>query len=100
MIEEIQAIKKELIDLKNQRDDFGLATELIKDKKKEATRLFWIWIITFLSLIGLGIFTLSKLEDMQRIENTEEVEQTNEGGGDNNYTRAGGDVNGKTEDKD
>ena len=98
MIEDIQIIKKEIQELKNQRDDFGLATELIKDKKKEATRMFWIWIITFTALIGLAIFTISKLEEMQKIETTSEVEQTNEGGGDNNYTQAGGDINGNSKD--
>lgn len=91
MIEDIQIIKKEIQDLKNQRDDFGLATELIKDKKKEATRMFWIWIITFLTLIGLAIYTISKLEEMQKIETTQEITDVDTISG----NVANGDINGE-----
>ena len=91
MIEDIQIIKKEIQELKNQRDDVGLATELIKDKKKEATRMFWIWIITFLTLIGLAIYTISKLEDMQKIETTQEITDVDTISG----NVANGDINGE-----
>ena len=91
MIEDIQIIKKEIQDLKNQRDDFGLATELIKDKKKEATRMFWIWVITFLTLIGLAIYTISKLEEMQKIETTQEITDVDTISG----NVANGDINGE-----
>jgi hypothetical protein len=71
--------------------------ELLQDQRKQNKRLFIIWIITFLTLIGVTCYTLYLLNDISYVEETT-ITQENEDGY-NNYIGNDGDItNGKTND--
>lgn len=109
MKEEMQEIKNELDDIKAkiehnfsninknresiQQNTGALA--LLHTLNANSNKYFIIWIITFMALLASIGYNVYLLNAYQVVETTsEEVEQTNDGGGDNNYTRAGGDING------
>ena len=109
MKEELQNIKNELDDVKNKiehnyaninknREDINHntgAVALLHTLNANSNKYFIIWIITFIALLGSIGYNIYLLTAYQVVETaTEEIEQSNEGGGDNNYTRAGGDING------
>lgn len=109
MKEELQNMKLELDDIKNKiesnhtkinknRDDIDHnsgALALLHTLNANSNKYFIIWIITFMAFLFSIGYNIYLLTSYQAAETTsEEVEQTNDGGGDNNYTRAGGDING------
>lgn len=51
-----------------------LVMELLSDTKKEKKRLFVMWLITFIALIGLGIYTIYLLNDIGTIETKQEIQ--------------------------
>lgn len=56
----------------------SLAYELLGDLKRTNKRMFIIWIITFVALLGLACYTLWLLNDITYTEETidiQEVEQ-------------------------
>lgn len=78
----------------------SLAWEIIQESKKNNTKFFIMWLITFIVLIGLSIYTYNLQKDIGVIETTEEVTQNNDNGY-NNYIGNDGDiVNGNTKDKE
>ena len=78
----------------------SLAWEIIQESKKNNTKFFIMWLITFIALIGLSIYTYNLQKDIGVIETTEEVTQNNEDGY-NNYIGNDEDiVNGNTKDKE
>jgi heme/copper-type cytochrome/quinol oxidase subunit 2 len=78
----------------------SLAWEIIQESKKNNTKFFIMWLITFIALIGLSIYTYNLQKDIGVIETTEEVTQNNDNGY-NNYIGNDGDiVNGNTKDKE
>ena len=78
----------------------SLAWEIIQESKKNNTKFFIMWLITFIALIGLSIYTYNLQKDIGVIETTEEVTQKNDNGY-NNYIGNDGDiVNGNTKDKE
>ena len=88
------AVKKELEEVKEK----SFALELLQDQRKANKRLFIIWIITFLTLVGVSVYTVYLLNDIGTIETTTEVDQSNSDGY-NNYVGNDGDIiNGKTND--
>ena len=92
MKEDVLELKKELNEIKEE----SFALELLKDQRKQNKRLFIIWIITFVALIGLTCYTIYLLNDIGVVEETitQETEQ-----GYNNYIGNDGDItNGKTND--
>ena len=94
MRDEIMAVKKELEEVKEK----SFALELLQDQRKANKRLFIIWIITFLTLVGVSVYTVYLLNDIGTIETTTEVDQSNSDGY-NNYVGNDGDIiNGKTND--
>lgn len=94
MRDEIMAVKKELEEVKEK----SFALELLQDQRKANKRMFIIWIITFIALIGVSVYTVYLLNDIGTIETTTEVDQSNSDGY-NNYIGNDGDiVNGKTKD--
>jgi len=111
MKEEMQDIKKELDEIKTKieynfnninknREDINNntgAVALLHTLNANSNKYFVIWIITFIALLGSLSYNIYLLTSYQRVETTmsEEVEQTNDSG-DNNYTRAGGDINGNS----
>lgn len=62
--EDMETLERKTEELEKQT----LAMEIYSDYKKTNTRLFVIWIITFLALIGLSIYTISLLEDISVVE--------------------------------
>ena len=90
--EDMETLERKTKELEKQT----LAMEIYSDYKKTNTRLFIIWIITFLALIGLSIYTISLLEDISVVETTEVSQETEEGN--NNYIGNDGDIiNGETD---
>lgn len=90
--EDMETLERKTKELEKQT----LAMEIYSDYKKTNTRLFVIWIITFLALIGLSIYTISLLEDISVVETTEVSQETEEGN--NNYIGNDGDIiNGETD---
>lgn len=93
MKDEVLELKKELEQVREQ----SFAMELLQDQRKQNKRLFIIWIITFLTLIGVTCYTLYLLNDISYVEETT-ITQENEDGY-NNYIGNDGDItNGKTND--
>ena len=89
MKDEVLELKKELEQVKEQ----SFAMELLKDFKKQNKRMFIVWIITFLTLIGVTCYTIYLTSDIGVIEET--ITQENENGY-NNYIGNDGDItNGK-----
>lgn len=94
MRDEIMEIKKEVEEVKEK----SFALELLQDQRKANKRMFIIWIITFIALVGVSVYTVYLLNDIGTIETTTEVDQSNSDGY-NNYIGNDGDiVNGKTKD--
>lgn len=94
MRDEIMAVKKELEEVKEK----SFALELLQDQRKANKRMFIIWLITFIALVGVSIYTVYLLNDIGTIETTTEVDQSNSDGH-NNYIGNDGDIiNGKTND--
>lgn len=95
MRDEIMAVKEELKDVKEK----SFALELLQDQRKANKRMFIIWIITFVALIGVSLYTVYLLNDIGTIETTE-VKQDNDNGY-NNYVGNDGDIiNGETDSKE
>lgn len=55
-------------------EEKSLAWELLQDTKKANKRMFIIWIITFLTLIGVTCYTIYLLNDIGTIEASQEIE--------------------------
>lgn len=80
------AVQKELNKLKEQ----SIAWEMLQDSKKEKKRLFIMWIITFIALIGVSCYTVYLLNDIgtvtetstQEIEDVDTIENSNITNGD------------------
>lgn len=60
MREEIEKMKKEVKEIQEQT----FALEILSDYKKQYKRLFIIWIITFLALIGISCYLIYLLNDI------------------------------------
>ena len=94
------SMKDEVLELRKELEEFkkeSLAMELLKDFKKQNKRMFIVWIITFLTLIGVTCYTIYLLNDIGYIEETTTITQDNENGY-NNYIGNDGDItNGKTD---
>lgn len=74
MRDEIMAVKKELEEVKEK----SFALELLQDQRKANKRLFIIWIITFLTLVGVSVYTVYLLNDIGTIEtSTQEIQDVN-----------------------
>lgn len=92
MRDDVMEIKKELEEVREE----SFAMSLLKDFKAQNKRLFIIWVITFLALIGVTCYTIYLLNDIGVIEETT-ITQENEDGY-NNYIGNDGDItNGKTD---
>lgn len=90
MKDEVLELKKELEEVREE----SFAMELLKDFKKQNKRMFIVWIITFLTLIGVTCYTIYLLNDIGVIEETITQENTD---GYNNYIGNDGDItNGET----
>ena len=92
MKDEVLELKKELEEVKEE----SFAMELLKDFKKQNKRMFIVWIITFLTLIGVTCYTIYLLNDIGYIDETTITQETEQGY--NNYIGNDGDIiNGETD---
>ena len=66
-------IKKEIEEVKEK----SFALELLQDQRKSNKRIFIMWIITFIALIGVSIYTVYLLNDIGTIETTQEIQDVN-----------------------
>lgn len=66
-VEEMKKIVKEA-----QQEEQSLAMTLLQDMKKTNKRMFIIWIITFISFLGLLGYTIWLLNDIE-VTTTEEI---------------------------
>lgn len=73
MRDEIMEIKKEVEEVKEK----SFALELLQDQRKANKRMFVIWIITFIALVGVSIYTVYLLNDIGTIETTQEIQDVN-----------------------
>ena len=70
MKDEVLELKKELEEVKEE----SFAMELLKDFKKQNKRMFIVWIITFLTLIGVTCYTIYLLNDIEYTEETIDIQ--------------------------
>ena len=65
----------------------SLAYELLGDLKRTNKRMFIIWIITFVALLGLACYTIWLLNDIESVTTEEIIEVQQESGdnGNNNF---------------
>lgn len=97
------SLKEDIVKVENKMkviEEESLAWELLKTSqetnKKTNKRMFIIWIITFIALISLSVYTIWLLNDIGTYEDTITQENTD---GYNNYIGNDGDIfNGKTGD--
>lgn len=68
--EDIERVEEKVKKVEEQ----SLAMELLKDQRKANKRMFVMWMITFLALICVSIYTLYLLNDISSIETTTEQE--------------------------
>jgi heme/copper-type cytochrome/quinol oxidase subunit 2 len=73
MRDEIMEIKKEIEEVKEK----SFALELLQDQRKANKRIFIMWIITFIALVGVSIYTVYLLNDIGTIETTQEIQDVN-----------------------
>lgn len=94
--EDIEKVENKMKEIENE----SWAMLVLKDYKKTNKRMFIIWIITFLALVGLSCYTIYLLNDISSVETTsQEVEQESDNGN-NNFIGGNGDINnGKTKNK-
>lgn len=93
MRDDVMEIKKELEEVREE----SFAMELLRDYKKANKRMFIIWVITFISFLGLLGYTIWLLNDISVVESTEVIQENNDGY--NNYVGNDGDItNGEAKD--
>jgi heme/copper-type cytochrome/quinol oxidase subunit 2 len=73
MRDEIMEIKNEIEEVKEK----SFALELLQDQRKANKRIFIMWIITFIALVGVSIYTVYLLNDIGTIETTQEIQDVN-----------------------
>lgn len=95
MRDEIMEVKREIEEVKEK----SFALELLQDQRKANKRTFIIWLITFIALVGVSVYTVYLLNDIGTIETTEVSQDNNNGY--NNYVGNDGDIiNGETNSKE
>ena len=87
MREEISAVQKELQNLKEQ----SFAMELLQDMRKTNKRMFIIWVITFILLIGMACYTIFLLNDISNV-NTNTIDIEDVENIDNSHIKIGKDI--------
>ena len=65
--EEVEEMKKQVEDVQ----EHSFAMELLRDQRKQNKRLFIIWVITFLALIGVSCYLIYMLVMVYMILQTE-----------------------------
>lgn len=82
------AVKKQLEEIKNE----SFAMELYQDSVKDKKRFFYMWLLTFIALIGLLIYIIWLLNDIGTIEDSDSIEIQDVETIDNSHIKIGDDV--------
>lgn len=91
-------IKEDIEELKTKAEELekeSFAMELLKDSKKQNLRLFWIWIITFIALIGVSCYLIYIMNDIGVSNETIDIEDIDNI--DNSHIKIGDDIWEKSE---
>lgn len=86
MRDDIMAVKKEIEKLKEE----SVAMELLKDVRKTNKRLFVIWIVTFLTLVGVACYVFYLKNDSETVTDTIKVNDVDKI--DNSHIKIGDDI--------
>lgn len=73
-------------------DQETIAQSIIRDYNTTRIMFFFMWLITFIALVFVCVFTYNREREISTVETTE-VQQENESGN-NNYIGNDGDING------
>lgn len=65
---------------------------VLKDYKKTNKRMFIIWIITFLALVGLSCYTIYLLNDIGTVEDNDTIDIQDVESIDNSHIKIGDDI--------
>ena len=71
LMEEVLEMKREVKDIEEE----NFALEILHDYKQQNKRLFIIWIVTFIALIGVTCYTIYLLNDIGTVEEITTVDQ-------------------------
>ena len=78
-------------------EDKSIAMQFVSTLKEQHKRMFTCWLITFIVLVGLAVYTIYLLNDIAIVETTE-ITQEAEGNNYNNIKSNGEIVYGETKD--
>lgn len=86
MRDDIMAVKKEIEKLKEE----SVAMELLKDVRKTNKRLFVIWIVTFLTLVGVACYVFYLKNDSETVTDAIKINDVDKI--DNSHIKIGDDI--------
>ena len=84
--EDIERVENKMKRIEEQ----SLAMELLKDARKTNKRMFVIWIITFITLIGVTCYTLWLLNDIGTVNDSIDIQDVESI--DNSHIKIGDDI--------
>ena len=87
-LDDLQEVKKDLKEIKEE----SFAMEFVKDYKKQNKRLFVMWVITFIALLGLSIYTIYLLNDTSSTSDYETITVEDVQSIDNSHIKIGDDL--------
>ena len=85
LMEEVLEMKREVKDIEEE----NFALEILHDYKQQNKRLFIIWIVTFIALIGVTCYTIYLLNDIGTVEEITTVDQDASSGDNSVITQNG-----------
>lgn len=91
-------IREDIEELKTKAEELeqeSFAMEILKDYKKQNFRLFWIWVITFIALVGVSCYLIYIKQDTAVSEQTIEIDDVETI--DNSHIKIGDDIWEKSE---
>lgn len=91
-------LKEEVVEMKNevkQLEQESLAKELLRGYIHTNIRMFWIWIITFIALVGVACYLIYVKSDIGVSEETIEIDGVEQI--DNSHIKIGDDIWEKSE---
>ena len=86
--EDIEKVENKMKAIENE----SWAMLVLKDYKKTNKRMFIIWIITFLALVGLSCYTIYLLNDIGTVEDNDTIDIQDVESIDNSHIKIGDDI--------
>lgn len=86
--EDIEKVENKMKTIENE----SWAMLVLKDYKKTNKRMFIIWIITFLALVGLSCYTIYLLNDIGTVEDNDTIDIQDVESIDNSHIKIGDDI--------